>query len=370
MLLAQQSDQATTSQIIGVADTIVNIIFIIVGVALVVGVIYLKFISPRKKKKDGFSEEKKKDGKVENSRLFLNDVEDIRDGIVVTDHGTRFLAAIKCGGYSFFSDTAPGQYHTMDAYQRFFKAINGPITYRSSSKMIDAEKPVKKYQSQIDELTKKFQELASEVEKHSEGSLTRQKLQAELVTLADTIDHLSEQLQAIKYYSSSDTISDTYQCYIFEWKYKESEYQIEMTPDDVFAVAKSELYNKAGSYINILADAHIHAKLLGQNEMLELFRRQSRPISSELFPLKDYDRSSFYDDVVSSDSLRKKFEEAKEEVDRAAKAEIERVIKDIQAKRARISGGGETAQSTPMTREPVVPEQQQKEYESEDSADE
>ncbi len=347
-VLAAASSDTTTRQIIGTADTILNIIFIMVGVALVVAVVYFKFIAPQKKKKDGFSEEKKKNGKIENSRIFLSDVEDIRDGIVVTDHGTRFLAAIKCGGYSFFSDTANGQYHTMNSYQSFFKAINGPITYRSSSKMIDAEKPIKKYTERIEELKKRLDDTAGEIEKHAVGDITRQRLESEYVTLAETIEHLSEQLHAIKFYSSSDTISDTYQCYIFEWKYKESDYKIEMTPDDIFAVAKAELYNKGGSYISILANAHIHAKLLNQNEMLELFRRQSRPVTAEIFPLKDYDRSSFYDDIVSSDSLKKKLAEAREEIAANVSREIDKAYDLVKARRAKISGGGEVSEQSPF----------------------
>lgn len=305
---------ASSVSTIHTISNIVTVIFVVIVVGIL-GFAAFMFLGQKGKKKDnGFDKKKEKKGDIVNSRLFLKDVEDIRDGIVITDQGTRFIAAIKCGGYSFFSDTSFGQFHTMNEYQRFFKAVSGPITYRSSSRVIDAEKPIKKYQQKIDELTKLYQDIIADIESRSDKDPAKEELIAKAESVGGVIDHLSAQLAAIRFYSSSENISDTYQCYVFEWQYKSAEYQMEMSPDEIFLLAKSELGNMASSYISVLADAHVHAKLLSQTEMLELFRQQSKPASSEQFPLKDYENSSFSEDIITSDSLAKKYVEAEEEL--------------------------------------------------------
>lgn len=331
----------SSANALNAATKIVGIVLgvIFFGIAAFAVYMYISEHSKKDSKNDLKEEGKPNNKKIENTRLFLKDVEDIRDGIVITEGGTRFIAALKCGGYPFFTDTAEGQYHTMSNYQRFFRAVNGPMTYRSSSRTIDADAPVTKYNKRINELTEKYKELSERLERLPADSPDRADVLALAQGYAETIDHLAEQLNAIKFFSSSDTISDTYQCYVFEWQYKASEYQVEMDSDEVFNLAKQELTNMANSYIAVLADARVHAKLLSQNEMIELFRQQSKPITSEIFPFKDYDKSSFFDDIISSDSLKQKYDEVMEDFNRQFKVAYEKAKE--QSKELWIAGGDE-----------------------------
>ena len=81
---------------------------VIISLAMIVGAVYYKIKLKEKeerkqRRKNGDnSNVDQKDSEVKDSRILVEEIEDIRDGILITDNGTRFISAIVCRGVDDF----------------------------------------------------------------------------------------------------------------------------------------------------------------------------------------------------------------------------------------------------------------------------
>ena len=66
---------------------------------------------------------------------------------------------------------------------------------------------------------------------------------------------------------------------------------------------QAELEAKANAMIYSLSNSHVKAKRCNTEELIEKVRRYSSPISANRFKLKEIMDSSFFEDIVSSDSI-------------------------------------------------------------------
>ncbi len=239
------------------------------------------------------------------SDLFTS-INDIVDGIVVTNDYYRFVAAISCTGVNFYQLTAAEQLGIANGYQTFIASIPSMMTYRAFSKSIDISSVVDRYEKRRGELVEQFEYLTQyrsgldEKADIEEITATEQAIK----TLDFQISHMDIQLQAMEYYSSADVVQDVTQTYVFEWFYSPSNYTVKHNREERLAIAKNELALLANKYMDALRSAKVRAHVCDQDEMIDMFRRVSQPISSEQQSAKRIYGSSFFDDIVTSGTVK------------------------------------------------------------------
>ena len=96
---------------------------------------------------------------------------------------------------------------------------------------------------------------------------------------------------------------DPVETYVFEWQYDPMDFSTDLTQEEIYARAKQELNAKASSMIHALSNSHVKAVRCKTDELIEMFRFYSSPVSASRFKLKDIKNSSFFDDINTSNSL-------------------------------------------------------------------
>lgn len=241
-----------------------------------------------------------------DTREFIKDIEDIKDGILITENSTRFIAALTCFGVGdFYDQSAIEQMRVMKGYLGFINTINSPITYRLYTKELDMDYTVKKYSEKREEFIQKYKYLEASLSGIPKERLEeKERVQKEMDSLRFRIEHLTDQIHAVEHFSSSAVAMEQVQNYVIEWKYRAFEFDTDLTPAERFVRAKEELDVIAMSKIAALSAAGVKARICTQNEMIDICRRVSQPISVERFRMKELENSSFFDDINTSESIK------------------------------------------------------------------
>ena len=130
------------------------------------------------------------------------------------------------------------------------------------------------------------------------------RIEEEMNALAFRIEHLNAQIQAVNFYSSSAVAVEQVQEYVFEWKYRSADFNKDLTLEERFVRAKTELEVMASGKIAALSSAGVKARLCTDSEVIDAFRRITQPISVERFRMKELENSNFFDDIMTSDSMK------------------------------------------------------------------
>lgn len=240
--------------------------------------------------------------KLLDTKRLVSDVEDIVDGIVITDNGRRFVTAITSRGIDFYNENMNEQLSVVRGYQGFFSITEKPMTKRIYSKAVDIDTPKERYERRLAEVAEEYEQYAKmlqiAMEKGMEDEVTQ--LTPVVKQLEHRVVHLQEQLANMNFYSSTDVVMDMTQDYIFDWTYKETD--IKLKKGEIFAKAKQELSTIATQKIDALLKTGVKARMCTNDEMNDLFRRHSRPLSAELYKQRLVSSSSFNEDIITSDS--------------------------------------------------------------------
>lgn len=294
------------------ATTIVIVFTVVIIIAAFVFALYYKKQEQareegkRPKSSSASLESKNKASSLKDTREYIKEIEDIRDGILITEGATRFIAALTCRGVGdFYDQSASEQMGVMKGYLGFINTLKSPITYRMFTKELDMDYTIKKYSDKKEEFEKKYKFLEASLSGiPKERQDEQERLLREMKNLEFRIAHLDSQINAINYYSSSAVAMEQVQSYVIEWKYRSADFDVDMTPAERFVRAKEELDVLASAKIAALSAGGVKARVCTQGEMIDMCRRVSQPISVERFRMKELEKSSFFDDINTSDSLK------------------------------------------------------------------
>lgn len=298
-------------------------ILLFVVFALIIGTGF--FIYSRKYRK----RRKNTENEVDYSSFIKKDtreyvkIDDIRDNMIVTDKKTRFIGAIKCDGFSFYTARPEEQYAVMNAYQSFFSVINGPVTYRQSCRKIDVDKALDNYikagdkqKQTLEDLKFEHQNLVDQLEfvnKNAQDTTNMQAI-ADLENLMKAIDeiehkievaswrlnHIVSQMDELSYRANSDDILDRDDVYLFEWVYNASDYPYDLDEHEIIEKAIIGLREKEFAMIHALANARVKATRMKTSELEDLFRHHYHPITADIYKESDFANSSYDDDIVTT----------------------------------------------------------------------
>lgn len=252
------------------------------------------------------SEKSEANHTVYDSRRIVEGIENIGDGIIVTDGGKRFVAAITCRGIDFYNEGLAEQLSTMRGYQSFLNLVEKPMTYRLYSKAVDIDSSKNRYAAKLEETIELFEQSGKELQiakDRGASEETIRELAAVVSRYEQRIAHLNAQLEYMEFYSGTDVVMDVTQTYLFDWTYESGIAGTKLSPTEIFLMAKRELNTIATQKIDALAQAGIKGRMCTQDEIIDMIRRHSKPLSAELYKQRMVNTSSFEEDIIGSDSI-------------------------------------------------------------------
>ncbi len=266
----------------------------------------------------------------EDSAQFVK-FDDIRDDMIIMDGGRRFVGVIKCQGTDFYSAQEDEQASIASNFMAFAGTIDRPVTYRQYSMAVDMEDTLLMYGDALDRVQQELYDAAqdkkdllanmkaerhmAEEEAEAYGHMLA-SLEKRMEALRFRQAHLSDQIAYIKYYSGNDAEPDRKETWVFDWEFDQMDFEADLSEEEVYQRAVKELHAMAGAKIHSLSNCGVKAKRCTSEELIEMCRYYSSPVSASRFKLLDVLKSSFFDDIVLS-------EDAKRIIGQASKAAAE-----------------------------------------------
>lgn len=315
----------------------INYIMTVVMVVLIIGVaigglLAFYFLKIRKKKR-------RVEGNVDYSSFSRKDAEDyiktndIKDDMIILNNNRRFVGVIKCRGFDFYSAHAAEQGATVQNFLSFINTINKPVTYRQYCKAVDMEDTYIMYKEAYDRLseelftvtedlkdllaeTKGKDNSYNEAEKNLYSNM-KDELERKIDALSFRKFHMEHQMTYLSNISGNKVSPEINETWVFDWSYDPMAFSVDLTEEEIFERAKKELYAIGEAKIHALSAAGVKATRCKTEDLIEMCRRYSAPISSDRYKIQDVMRSSYFADIVSSNSpkeiIKNGIETAKQE---------------------------------------------------------
>lgn len=265
-------------------------------------------------------------------------LDDVTEDMLVSDNGRRFVAGIKCQGFSFADAEVEEKLQTIRGYITFFNVLdNNPIQYRQSSRDVNLDRLIKDYQEQVTKLqerrfslnmdytdTKEESEVPElSVEDYNIYYEKLRQMQRELISLGYQIDQLNAQVQYMLAISGENAEAKREEIYVFDWQYNAVDFSSQtLEEQEVYQRAEAQLRAKASAYITALRNCGVHAKRMTGVELLEEIRRYTHPVSAAKGTVDDIVQSAYDSICVSSDSLSDLEEKANKKI-------VEEIVQEV-----------------------------------------
>jgi hypothetical protein len=294
---------------------VVLILISILGVATLVGALFYNHAKQKRRKNNksvDYSDFARKDAKD-----YIR-IDDIKDDMIVLENGFRFVGIIDCQGFDFYSAHVLEQGNTVQNYLGFINTINKPITYRQYSRSVDLENTIEMYMEAYTKVTSKLEKAEMRLNEmqgviNSETDMAQlkkdlfdseiEKTRREVSALNFRKFHLEDQIRYINENSGVATAPLISSTYVFDWEYKPMEFSVDLTDDEILARAKAELDSIASAKIHALSMAGVKAKRCKTNDLIDMCRRHSQPISGERYRMSDVLDSTYFEDITTTDCL-------------------------------------------------------------------
>lgn len=257
-------------------------------------------------------------------------IDDVTEDMLVSDGGKRFIAAIKCQGFSFADAEVEEKLQTIRGYITFFNVLdNDPIQFRQSARDVNLDDLIQDYQEQMAKMEEHRFSLNldyTDVKAESENpELSAEdysiyydrlkQMQRELVSLGYQMDQLNAQVQYMQAISGENAEAKREEIYIFDWQYNAVDFSSQKLEDqEVYQRADAQLKAKANAYITALRNCGVHAKRMSGVELLEEIRRYTHPVSASKGTVEDIVQTAYDSICVTSDSLRSLEEEFNQKI--------------------------------------------------------
>lgn len=257
-------------------------------------------------------------------------IDDVTEDMLVSDGGKRFIAAIKCQGFSFADAEVEEKLQTIRGYITFFNVLdNDPIQFRQSARDVNLDGLIQDYQEQMAKMEEHRFSLNldyTDVKAESENpELSAEdysiyydrlkQMQRELVSLGYQMEQLNAQVQYMQAISGENAEAKREEIYIFDWQYNAVDFSSQKLEDqEVYQRADAQLKAKANAYITALRNCGVHAKRMSGVELLEEVRRYTHPVSASKGTVEDIVQTAYDSICVTSDSLRSLEEEFNQKI--------------------------------------------------------
>lgn len=326
-------------------DKVTNILIvfavILVIIILIGAAAYLLYKRKRKPYKGTYDSTDYSGLAREDSKDYLK-IDDIIENVIIANNWTRFIGVIDCVGFDFYSMSAREQFSVMNNYGVFINTIDGPITYRQYNCSADMEDTIirytdalKKVLAELEEVFLRIDELCK-IDKSMFSADDTEVYEQSMASLSKRLDvlefrrlHILDQLRYIEQYSGTNTVPLLFQTYVFEWTTALLDAADSMTHEELFQKASTELQTIASNKIHALNGCGVKARRCGYDELIDMFRRNSLPVSSERFKKNDLKKIEFDADIITSESIQQFRAKINEEQKKELSKQSEQILFDI-----------------------------------------
>lgn len=293
------------------------VLIVILVLAAVIGIGVFLYFQSRKNKRIALKNVDYSSFERRDAKDYIQ-IDDIKDDMIIVENMTRFIGVIECQGFDFYSAHLIEQGSTVQNFLGFINTIDKPISYRQHSMSVDLEYTIDKYLKAYDNVCVR---LDKAMKRHNEIQIAlntkltpeRQELylseyeitKRQISALDFRKFHLEDQLQYIDNNSGTSSAPLISSNYVFDWVYNPMEFSVDLTDSEILERAKNELSAQANAKINSLSNSGVRAKRYNTIQLIDMCRRHSQPISSERFRIRDVMSSSYFDDITSTDSIKK-----------------------------------------------------------------
>lgn len=337
---------SATTKLEQVVDDIV-VYFAIGGfVLLAVGVIL--FFVVRKVAKSVMRETEEKIDYSNFDRRDAKDfvkIDDIDYDMIYTEDNKRFIAALEVSGYNYWYAPPEEQAQTRRNYRALFRGMNPDeqLEIMYFPKKVDMGMVIDKYSkkeelyaSQIYDKSVEFEELREKMnalyKEDSEAPECQQmlddlkQLQKELKSLSFKKDELAMQRYFLDASSGDKAEPEIVSYYVFDWEYKNIGNFTKLSDEEIVERAKEELAKKCTSLARTLGDCGVFARRLGVNELIDLLRRQTKPVTASRYRIAEIRNSAYMSAAVKASQTPEEFEAEHNIQLSGQKVDIERVV--------------------------------------------
>lgn len=278
----------------------------------------------------------KKKGKKEEDEYYQNlnrydakdylDFDDIVDEMVVLDNHRRFVAAIRCNGFDLYSASSTQVASTMQGYIEFLNTITTPVTYRQYFTPMSIDHTRNMYATRYEEIEKELFHKTADLEEligqlnqvRGTNIVAEEALMDEYEKMRKDIEnldwrriHMKEQIDFMDAVCDSTVMEpDMEQVYLVEWNYVPGQFNREMTEEDIHKKAIEELSGICRRMISALGRCNVTAYRMRTEELIEMFYQQSHPLTAMEFKMPEVVNSSYFENIITSDDLKRKQESA------------------------------------------------------------
>lgn len=259
--------------------------------------------------------------------------DDIKDSMIITDHGATFTGIVACRGFDFYSAHVAERISTQAGYRSFINMISQPITFRQYATEVNLSDTKALYKKAYDEneeslfnvnedylltvktmkdMEKEFGEQAIESPEYMQVVETVEKLQKQLENMKWKRFHLEDQMEYISQIEGASSDPQPHETYIFDWHYNPYDFPVDLTEEEIYERAIKELQSKGQAIIHALSSAGVKAHRCTTKELIDMFWRHNNPVSANKTKIEDICDSAFFEDIVytkDKDDLRKEYDE-------------------------------------------------------------
>ena len=241
------------------------------------------------------------------------------EDMLVSDRGKRFIAAIKCQGFSFADAEVEEKLQTIRGYITFFNVLdNNPIQFRQSARDVNLDSLIRDYQEQMTKMQEERFALDldyTDMKAESERPEKLKQMQRKMVSMGYQIEQLNAQVQYMLAISGENAEARREEVYIFDWQYNAVDFSSQtLAEQEVYQRAKAQLKAKGTAYISALRNCGVHARRMSGVEMLEEIRRYTHPVSAAKGTVEDIVQTAYDSICVTSESLRSLEEESNRKI--------------------------------------------------------
>lgn len=334
-------------------------ILLIIGICilfvLIIIFIFTSIISKSKKKRE---ESLKKESNIETQRKSKEtiakvytkedikkfmDFDDIKDNMIVTKNGKRFVMVVGCQGINYDLMSAIEKNSVERGFVQFLNTLNRPIQIYIQSRKVNLEESLANYRKKLDDIERRYNRARIEkeqLERNEDISLEqKQKSRLEYFRLKNLLEYAQDIINNTEKMSLNKNIL-TKNYYIVIYYYVEDNQDL-FGEEEIADMAFSELYTNAQAMIRTLAVCDIQARILDSEELSDLLyvaynRDDSDILSYEKAKKAGYD--SMY--TTGKDVIQKRIEildkliqeKAMEEANNAVQNAILKSRKELEEK--------------------------------------
>lgn len=300
---------------------LILVVSIVIGI-LTIGFLYylikIKKIAAKEEKID-YSTFRRSDPKeyVKFDNIISDTPDTLKKAGIIVINSNVFVAALDVTmSDDYATKSASGRQQIMAGAITFWNSIQDSIQLRQNVQAIDMGDTIEKYEKKLEEISEAGMQLqedyedtvrqAKEYEDSAEETVAYEKkirdLQHQIRAKKHMADEVSEVLRYCKLLSGNKEAQQANQ-FVYSYVFNPDEFTVEMTKEEIYNKAISELKLKGEIYTDAYAACGCRCKRLSASDLVLLLRKQLHPYYSDDITMEDIFNSSYNSLFVTSDSL-------------------------------------------------------------------